>query len=323
MALSFGLQIPSFSFPARPGEDLFAVTREIATAAETEGYDTLWMMDHLFQVPLVAPETDPLPECWTLLAALAVATQRIRLGSLVSAVGYRPPALLAKQTATLDAISGGRLVVGLGAGWAEAEYRAYGFPFPPARERLEQLEEAIEILIAMWTRERATFHGKHFAIEGAICAPKPMQRPHPPILVGGSGAKVSLRLAARYAQLHNIAFGDVDECSRVLGLLRGHCERLGRDFASIRKTRLTPVLVVADERAARRRIAELCPPGETEAGFRARTLLGTPREVAAQLQAFVDVGVEGFVTSFWDAERIDPLHEFMRDVVPLVKPRRG
>src|SRR5262245_22373343 len=170
---SFGLQLPSFSYRERRDENVFEVTREIAGAAEAAGFDTLWLMDHLFQVALVAPETDPILECWTAMAALAASTRRIRLGSMVAAVGHRPPAMLAKMTATLDVISGGRLVVGVGAGWVEAEHRAYGFRFPSARERLEQLEEEIEILIAMWTQERATFHGKHFAIEGAISAPRP------------------------------------------------------------------------------------------------------------------------------------------------------
>jgi len=321
MAVRFGLQIPSFSFPKHPDENVFRVARGIAQEAESLGFDSLWLMDHLFQIPIVAPETDPLPDCWTTLAALAASTSRMRLGTLVSCVGFRPPPLLAKMTASLDVISEGRLIVGLGAGWCDWEHRAYGFDFPGTGVRLAQLEEALQILIAMWTEERASFAGEHFQVEGAVCSPKPVQRPHPPILVGGSGPKVSLRIAAQYAQLHNLATGGPKESAEVLGVLREHCEALGRDYDAIEKTRLTPILFVDDEADAERRIAELRPVAETEEGFRARTLIGTPSQIAEQLQAFVDVGVETFITSFWDVDELVPLRTLMNDVAPLVGRR--
>jgi alkanesulfonate monooxygenase SsuD/methylene tetrahydromethanopterin reductase-like flavin-dependent oxidoreductase (luciferase family) len=157
---------------------------------------------------VVAPETDPILDCWIGLAALAADTRRVRLGTLVAAAGFRTPSILAKMTSTLDVISHGRLIVGIGAGWCDWEHRAYGLPFPPIGERMERLEEAIRILLAMWSDERATFRGKHFQVEGAVCAPKPLQKPHPPLLIGGSGAKVTLRLTAQYAQLHNLGAGD-------------------------------------------------------------------------------------------------------------------
>jgi F420-dependent oxidoreductase-like protein len=324
MPLRFGLQIPSFSFASRPRDNVFSVTRDIARRAESEGFDSLWLMDHLFQIPIVAPETEPLLDCWTGLAALAECTQRIRLGTLVAAAGFRPPSIVAKMTSTLDVISGGRLTVGMGAGWCEWEHRGYGLPFPPVAERLERLEEALCILRAMWTEERATFIGKHFRVEGAVCSPKPVQKPHPPLLIGGSGARVTLRLAAQYAQAHNIGAGSPAECRRVLARLREHCERLGTDYAAIEKSRLTPILFGASAQDAQRRAEELRPQAETPEAFRARTLIGTPEQVSEQLQEFIDAGVETFVTSFWDVDELEPLSILMREVAPrLREPARS
>jgi F420-dependent oxidoreductase-like protein len=316
MRPSFGLQLPSMSFASRPGENVFGVAREIALRAESLGFDSIWLMDHLFQIPVVAPETEPILDCWTGLAGLAAATTRIRLGTLVSAVGFRPPAVLAKISSTLDVISGGRLIAGLGAGWCDWEHAAYGLAFPSTPERLQRLEEAIRILIAMWTEERASFEGRHYQVRNAVCAPKPVQKPHPPILIGGSGARVTLRLTAQYAQAHNLGGGSPAECAKVLGQLREHCDRLGRDYDAIWKTRLTPILFADSEADAETRIAALKPAGESARGFRARTLIGRPEEIAAQLEAFVAAGVEGFITSFWDVDRALPLEILMREVAP-------
>jgi F420-dependent oxidoreductase-like protein len=316
MAVRFGLQIPSFTFPTRPRDNVYDVARELALAAESLGMDSVWLMDHLFQIPVVAPETDPILDCWIGLAGLAADTSRIRLGTLVAAAGFRPPSILAKMTSTLDVISHGRLIVGIGAGWCDWEHKAYGLAFPPIGERMERLEESIRILRAMWTEERATFRGKHFAVENAVCAPKPVQRPHPPLLIGGSGAKVTLRLTAQYAQMHNLGSGGVAEAQRVLGLLRGHCQRLGTDYAAITKSRLTPILFADGPADAERRIRELCPAGETGKGFRARTLIGTPAEVALQLREYVAAGVDYFIASFFDPDPGDSLRVLMREVAP-------
>jgi F420-dependent oxidoreductase-like protein len=316
MPVRFGLQIPSFTFPTRPRDNPYDVARELAQSAEALGMESVWLMDHLFQIPVVAPETDPILDCWIGLAALAADTRRIKLGTLVAAAGFRTPSVLAKATATLDVISHGRLIVGLGAGWCDWEHRAYGLPFPPLGERMERLEEAIRILRAMWSDERATYRGKHFQVEGAVCAPKPVQKPHPPLLIGGSGAKVTLRLTAQYAQLHNLGAGDVAEARRVLGLLRGHCERLGTDYDAITKSRLTPIMFADGPADAARRLRELCPAGETEKGFRARTLIGTPAEVAEQLREFASAGIDYFVTSFFDPDPREPLRVLMAEVAP-------
>ena len=318
MPAIFGLQIPSFTFPERTNDNVYHVTRDIAREAEREGYDSVWLMDHLFQIPVVAPETDPILECWTTLAALAEATERVKLGTLVSAVGFRPPSIVAKIVATLDVISGGRAIAGLGAGWCDWETLAYGFRFPPIGERLQQLEEAVKILKSMWTEDRATFEGAHFHVREAICSPKPIQKPHPPILIGGNGANVTLRIVAEHAQIHNIGFGDAAACRQILGNLRMQCDRVERDYAAILKTRLTPILFVENEAEVQRRVDILRPAGEAEADFRARTLIGTVDQVAEQLQEFIDLGIEGFIVSFFDVDAMTPIRTLMREVAPML-----
>jgi len=316
MKARFGLQIPSFSFPEAAERGLFEVTREIAQQAEAAGFESIWLMDHLFQIPVVAPETDPILDCWTGLAALAACTERVRLGTLVSAVGFRPPSVLAKMTATVDVVSGGRLVVGLGAGWCDWEHHAYGLPFPKLGERLERLEDTLRILQAMWTEERASVEGKHHRVEGAVCSPKPVQRPHPPILIGGTGKRVTLRLTAEYAQAHNLPGGNPKQCAAVLGTLREHCDRLGTDYDAIEKTRLTPILFADSAEDAERRAEALRPAAESPEGFRARTLMGRPEEIAEQLVALKQAGVGTFLVSFWDLPERTPIDTLMREVAP-------
>jgi F420-dependent oxidoreductase-like protein len=319
MPVHFGLQIPSFTFPERPGDNVYDVARDLAREAEREGFGSVWLMDHLFQIPVVAPETDPILECWTTLAALAEATTTVKLGTLVSAVGFRPPSIVAKVVATLDVISKGRMIAGLGAGWCDWETLAYGFPFPPTPERLQQLEDAVPILRAMWTEERATFEGRHFHVRNAICSPKPIQQPHVPIMIGGSGAKVTLRIVAEHAQAHNIGLGDAATCRQVLADLHGHCDRLGRDYDAIWKTRLTPIMFAESEADIQRRIDHLRPAAEPEDAFRARTLVGTVEQVTVQLQELIDAGIQGFVVSFFDADTVTPLRTLMREVAPKLR----
>lgn len=316
MPAQFGLQLPSFSFPTRANDNVFDVGREITQTAEELGFDSVWLMDHLFQIPVVAPETDPLPECWSSLAALAASTTRIKLGSLVSAAGFRNPSILAKITSTIDVVSHGRLIVGMGAGWCDWEHKAYGLDFPEVGVRMRKLEEAIQVLLAMWTQERATFEGEYYQVRGAVNSPKPVQKPHPPILVGGNGEKVTLRITAQYAQAHNLGGGTPEECARVLGVLRGHCQRLGTDYDAILKTRLTPVMLAADKAEEAAKVQRLCPADSNEPHFRNRTIMGTPEQIAQQLQALVDAGVEYFIVSFWDVDELDNLRTFAREVMP-------
>lgn len=319
MSVRFGLQQPSFTFPARPDANVFDVAREIAYTAEAGGFDSFWLMDHLFQIDVVAPEIDPILDCWTALAAVAGVTSHLRLGTLVTCVGFRPPSVLAKIAASLDVISHGRLIMGIGAGWCDWEHKAYGLPFPPVGERLRRLEEAIQVLKVMWTQERATFEGQYYQVQNAICAPKPVQKPHPPILVGGSGAKVTLRITAQYAQAHNIGGGPPESCRQVLQTLRGHCEALGTDYDGMIRTRLTQMVIGRSESDVQEQLERLRPAGMSAKSFAARTLAGTPDQLVAQLRPFIEVGVNYFIISFRNAEEIKPIRLFAEEVIPRLQ----
>ena len=207
--------------------------REAWLAADELGFDTAWGHDHLLnQNDISAPED----EGWTVLAALLAQTRRIRGGLMVTANTFRHPGVLAKIATTIDRISNGRVEVGLGAGWFEAEHQQYGLELPPMRERLQRLDEACSILKALWTMPRATFDGKHYQVREAYHEPKPVQRPHPPLVIGGAGEKVTLRIAARHATEWNLANGTAEEFRRKCGILDEHCRALGRDPATIARS---------------------------------------------------------------------------------------
>ena len=219
------LHVPNFNWPGVADEELFERLVEIATTAEDSGFSSISMMDHYHQIPGVGPQTNHMFEGNTMLAALAARTSKVSLGLLVGGVMYRNPAALAKITTGIDVISGGRAVLGLGAAWFEDEHRAYGFDFPPLKERFEHLEDALNIARRMFTEEVATYEGTHHSINGALNNPRPL-RGDIPILIGGSGEKKTLRMVAQYADGSNF-FGDVERVKHLLGVLEGHCERLG------------------------------------------------------------------------------------------------
>jgi F420-dependent oxidoreductase-like protein len=216
--------------------------REVWTAADQAGFDHLWIMDHF--MPLVRSATgwyqfqptDSVFEAWTTLAAMAEVVKRIRIGINVTGNLYRHPSVLAKTVATVDQFSGGRVEFGIGASWAEFEFTSLGIPFPPARERMDRLAEACEVLKLLWTSEVADFDGNHYQLRGAISRPKPVQQPHPPIWIGGSGEKRLLRIAAQHADVWNIVGAAPDEALRLSKVLDAHCEEVGRDPARIRRS---------------------------------------------------------------------------------------
>jgi F420-dependent oxidoreductase-like protein len=292
--IRLGLQIPSFNFPGVSPGGLFGRLTEIAETAESSGFDSLFVMDHLHQIPGVGPQTNWMLEGNTILAAFAARTERIQLGLMVGGVTYRNPALHAKITTTLDVISSGRAIHSLGAAWFEDEHRAYGFDFPPLGERLERLEDALQIARAMFTQETATFEGRHYRIENALNNPRPL-RGDIPILVGGSGERKTLRLVARYADACNI-FGDPDRARHLLGVLEGHCEAVGRDPAEITKTRLgTLAIARTHEQAARALAAWPDRANLPEERLRMVLTLGDPDEVGEQVQRLLDAGLDGLV----------------------------
>lgn len=236
--MRLGLQVPNLTFPggpARLGQDLAQIARD----AEEVGFDSLWVMDHFFQIEFVGPPEMDMLEGYSLLAFFAAATRRIRLGTMVTGVTYRHPGVLAKTVTTLDVLSGGRAYLGIGAAWFEREHNGLGVPYPPLAERFERLEEALQICLQMWSANNGSYTGKHYQLAETLCVPQPLQKPHPPILIGGMGEKKTLRLVAQYAQACNLfQFAGIPALRHKLDILRGHCEELSRNYREIEKTTL-------------------------------------------------------------------------------------
>ena len=284
----FGLHLPSYTFPDSPPEQLFDRVVEQARAAEDAGFSLVTVMDHLYQIPGVGPVTDPMLESWSTLSALARETTRVRLGTLVTGVTYRNPALLAKMATTLDVISGGRAILGLGAAWNEEEHIGYGFEFPPVRERMDRLDEALTIAHAMFTEERPTFVGRYYRIDRALNVPRPIQPGGPRVLVGGGGEQRTLKIAAQHADMtHWFPLG-LDLLRHKSEVLEGYCEAIGRDPATIERTMATPVVIAGTEAEARAFVNQL-PPER-----RPHVTAGTPEQMAEALRPYLEAGFTGF-----------------------------
>jgi F420-dependent oxidoreductase-like protein len=280
--------MPSFTYEGVGPEGIFEHAVGQALAAEAAGFDQVTVMDHFYQIQGVGPETEPMLEAWTTLGALAARTSRVRLGTLVTGVTYRNPAMLAKIATTLDVISGGRAVLGIGAAWNEDEHLGYGFGFPPIRERMDRLEEALQIIKAMFTEARPSFEGRYHRIDRALNRPRPLQPGGPPVLVGGMGERRTLRLVARYADISNFISRPIEVLKHLLQVLERHCEAEGRDPATILKTTMTPFTLVSDEREAKR-LADLLPPDAPP-----RDRPATPDQALAILGDLKEAGFGGF-----------------------------
>ena len=292
--LDFGLQIAAFNFTGSPqamGERLV----EIARAAEEVGFSSLWVMDHFMQIPQVGPEWWDIPEAYTTLAYLAAATRRIKLGTLVTGVGYRNPALLGKMIATLDVLSGGRSMAGLGAGWFERETVGYGYPVPSTKERLDRLEDVLRMLPLLWGPGSPSFEGKTFSVPEAMCYPRPLQE-RIPILVGGGGEKRTLRLVAQYADAANF-FGDAADVRHKIEVLHEHCAAVGRDPAEIMITHLGPALVATDQSDLERRIAAIKPNNVSAAQFGATMNAGTIDDQIGRFRTLAEAGIQAAILS--------------------------
>src|SRR3954451_23363019 len=250
--ITLDLHITAFNFPDVPPERLFEHLAEMAKTAEDNGFGSVSVMDHLHQIPPMGPQELNMLEGNMALAGIAARTEKASVGLLVGGVTYRNPALLAKMCTTLDVISGGRAIFGIGAAWFEAEHIGFGFRFPPLKERFEHLEDTLRIARAMFTQERATVQGTHHHVADVLNNPRPI-RGDVPILVGGSGERKTLRLVARYADGCNLC-GDVDRVRHLLGVLDGHCEAVGRDPAEITRTRMTAVLIGRTQEDAQRKL---------------------------------------------------------------------
>jgi F420-dependent oxidoreductase-like protein len=310
--MRFGLQHPNYSFDGK-GAQMVDSLRAIATQAERSGFDSFWVMDHFHQIQGVGDLQEPMLEGWTTIAVVAGFTSKIKLGTLVTGNVYRHPSILAKIGATLDVLSKGRLFMGIGAAWNQEESAAYGVPFPSTKERFERLEEAVQIIRSMWTQDRTTFNGKFYQIQGAYCNPKPIQQPHPPIMIGGSGERETLRLVAKYADACNI-FGSPETVRRKLDILRTHCKSVGRDYDSILKTKLSHVIIDKDRRAVEQMVAtELGHMPEQRLGEWAT--FGGPEEVRRQIEAFRDAGIDYLIGNFEAKHELEATAIFADEVV--------
>ena len=288
MRAFFSYHMPSFTFSDRPEGELFGRVIELAQAAEKAGFDMVTVMDHFYQIGPAGAEEEPMLEGYAALSALAMKTDRVLLGTMVSGVTYRNPAMLAKTVTTLDVISKGRAVLGLGAAWNESEHQGYGFDFPGIGEREDRLEEALTIAKAMFTEERPSFEGKYYRIDRALNRPRPVRPGGPKILVGGGGEKRTLRTAARFADITNW-FGSFEEAAPKLAILDRHCEAIGRDPSEILRT-VTVGLVPVRTEAERARVLERIPQQ-----YRAMARPALIDEAADILRRYVDAGFGGFL----------------------------
>jgi F420-dependent oxidoreductase-like protein len=317
--VTLDLHLPNFNHPGTEPAQLFERLAEIAGTAEESGFSSITVMDHLHQIPGIGPRTNWMLEGNTILAGLAARTSRVSLGLLVGGVMYRNPALLAKATTTLDIVSGGRAVLGLGAAWFEEEHDAYGFPFPPLRERFERLEDALRIARAMFTQQESSVAGKHYRTENVLNSPQPL-RGDIPILIGGSGERKTLRLVAQYADGCNV-FGDVERSRHLMEVLDGHCEDVGRDPSEITRTRMGVAVVAPTHEQAIGKLDALKRSGASEERLRVMALAGDPDGVAEQTQAFLDAGIEGLTLSIPDVHDLETVALVGEALSPLLGSR--
>src|SRR5437764_4481183 len=323
-----GLQIPNFTYPGVAPDQLFDRVADVAVAGEESGFDTVMVMDHFYQLPLLGPPDDEMFEAYTLLGAIAARTSKAKLGTLVTGVTYRNPAILAKIVTTLDVISKGRAFLGIGAAWFDVEHAALGVDFPPVKERFERLEEALHICRAMFRGERPTFEGKHYRVKDAINSPAPITPGGPPIMIGGQGEKKTLRLMAEHAEMANFTAG-FDEIPRKLEVLAQHCADVGRDMTTINKTPLGSIILgdtMEEAEGKRSRLLQErgLPPWDqlddgTKAMIGARFVVGDTDSAGEQLQKMLALGIDGFTFNMpadgWELDAVQRAGQLVRKAV--------
>ncbi|GCE30238.1 LLM class F420-dependent oxidoreductase [Dictyobacter alpinus] len=309
--MKFGISLPngwkmSLVDIKDPVEAYETMTNVAKTADET-GYEAVWLVDHFHTIP--QPTQEVTFECMMSLAAIARDTKRIRIGQIVTCNSYRNPALLAKMASTLDVLSHGRLNFGIGAGWYEHEYRAYGYPFPDAPERLRMLREALQVIHAMWEQEEATFEGKYYQIKGAINQPKGVQKPHIPILIGGGGEKVTLKLVAQYGDACNVG-GDLKTLTHKLDVLKHHCETVGRDYNSIYRTTGSFCSIADTDEEAMALV-----PASVKQGLTDTALVGSPETIRQRIATFESLGIDEIIIDFPSATDLTAIHRFAKEFI--------
>ncbi len=300
---------------------------EVARAAEAGPWESIWVYDHLHTVPL--PSDEVTHEAWTLMAAFAASTRRVRLGQMCTCMGYRNPAYLAKVAATTDVISGGRVEMGIGGGWYQHEWEAYGYGFPPAGDRLGMLDEGVQIMRQLWTTGEATLDGKHYQVNGALGYPRSIQDGGIPFWIAGGGEKRTLRIAAKYASYTNFSDGTPAEFARKSEILAGHCRDLGTDYEAITRSVNFNVVIGATTRDVADRLAWIhaqyesrVPPAQLavqDKSYAQGPLVGTPEQIVERLTELSELGLSYAITYFRDAayDR-SSIELFAREVIPAL-----
>jgi F420-dependent oxidoreductase-like protein len=327
--MRFGLFVPQgwrLDLAGIEPADQWRAMRDVAVAAEQGSFESVWVFDHFHTVPV--PTEEATHEAWSLMAALGAVTERVRLGQMCTCMGYRNPAYLAKVAATIDIVSGGRVEMGIGAGWYEHEWRAYGYGFPTAGERLAQLDEGVQIMRQLWTTGTATLAGKHYQVDGAIGRPLPIQQGGIPLWIAGGGERKTLRIAAQYAQYTNFA-GSPEEFQHKSDILAGHCKDLGTDFGAITRSANYSVVIGTTEKEVRDRLASirsryesvLTPElAEQSVDSLAKSpLAGTPEQIVERLREMNDLGMNYTIVYFAEAAYDHSgIELFAKEVVPAL-----
>jgi len=323
-------------YPPQVGADYLSI-RKVVSEAERLGFDSVWMSDHL----TLLLEDAPFMEGWTALSAIAAETKRLELGTIVICNTFRYPSLLAKMAATLDVISNGRLILGIGAGWIRKEHIAYGIPFPNASVRIERLRESLQIIKKMWTEEKASFQGKYYTIKEAMMNPKPVQKPHPPVLIGGSGRRL-LRVVAELGDYCNFDRLTLQESKHVLDIIGEHCSSIGRNPSEIRQSFVGEIIIGENKEEVRQKLEKAYDSFMTTARharrepidlyasrfrptpideYSERRIVGTPEQCIEKIEQFVDLGVDHFILVFpeivfFEVKELKSLELFMDEVSP-------
>lgn len=314
MTMKYGISLPQgwtmdLAGIKDPMEAYETMTRVAQTADEC-GYESVWLVDHFHTIP--QPSQEITFEAWTTTAALARDTKRVRVGQMVTCNSYRNPALLAKMASTVDVLSHGRLNFGIGAGWYGHEYQAYGYEYPDAKVRLRQLREAVQIILAMWTQDEAVFEDTYYQVRGAINQPKGIQKPHIPLLIGGGGEQVTLKLVAQYGDACNVN-GDLATITRKFAILKQHCEAVRRDYADIHRTVGTLCVIGATDEQAQAMIPEMM---KLRGGSALNdSLVGSPDTIRKRIAAYEAAGVQELILTFLDATQFDSIRRFAQEFI--------
>ena len=310
----FGVFLPFYAFKnEKDSSSLFSQIRDVALECERLGYDSVWLDDHLMF------ENRSILECWTTLSALATATSKIRLGTMMLCNGFRNPAVLAKMAATLDVISNGRLEFGIGAGVQENEHLAYGLPFPKPHARISRLGEAVEIIKKMWAEEKASYEGKYYRISEAMCEPKPVQKPHSPITIGGSGEKFTLKVAAQHADRFDWGTLPVEVYKHKLEVLGGHCKSVGRDFREIEKSCWLggQMFLLPSQEKIDEKMRQLKPKNISMEDFKQLNFVATPDDCKKEIRQYASLGVTYFMLFFGDLPDLSSVRLFSEVIKTL------